>query len=371
MKYFIISGEASGDLHASNWVKEMKINDPNAEFAGWGGDLMEAQGVDIKKHYKDLAFMGFVEVLMNLKTILRNFKLCKAHIKAFNPDAVLLVDYPGFNLRMAEWLHKEGFKVFYYIAPTVWAWKKNRIQTIKKYVTQLFVILPFEKPFFDQENYHVDYVGNPLLDAVNNHQLQNDSAEALEIIQQSKQPIITLMPGSRKQEIKSMLPIMIEASKSFPEYQFIIAGAPSQPESFYRSFGLGNIQLVFNATYDLLQHSIAGLITSGTATLETAIFKVPQVVMYKANPISYTIAKNLVNIKYISLVNLILDRPAVTELIQGNMNVNSVVEELKAVLPNGNKIASIRESYEELHSVLGNAGASKKVANLMWKTLNS
>lgn len=371
MKYFIISGEASGDLHASNWVKEMKKNDPNAEFAGWGGDLMQAEGVSIKKHYKELAFMGFIEVLMNLKTILKNFKRCKADVQAFKPDAVLLVDYPGFNLRMAKWLHEEGYKVFYYIAPTVWAWKKNRIQTIKKYVTQLYVILPFEAPFFEKENYSVDYVGNPLLDAVANHQLKNGSSEAQELIAQSKAPIITLMPGSRKQEIKSMLPVMLEAAKSFPDYQFIIAGAPSQPASFYQSFGLGNIPLVFDATYDLLQNSVAGLITSGTATLETAIFKVPQVVMYKANPISYHIAKRLVNIKYISLVNLILDRPAVTELIQDNMNVNSVVEELKAILPNGNKINSITASYKELHQVLGNAGASKKVADLMWKTLIS
>jgi lipid-A-disaccharide synthase len=371
MKYFIISGEASGDLHAANWVKEMKQNDPNAQFAGWGGDLMQDQGVDIKKHYKDLAFMGFVEVLMNLKTILNNFKLCKSQIKAYQPDAVLLVDYPGFNLRMAEWLHKEGFKVFYYIAPSVWAWKKNRIQTIKKYVTQLFVILPFEAPFFEKENYHVDYVGNPLLDAVKNHQLQNDSTEAKSVIAQATKPIITLMPGSRKQEIKSMLPVMLKATEQFPDYQFIIAGARSQPKSVYESFHLGNVKLVFNATYDLLQHSVAGLITSGTATLETAIFKVPQVVMYKANPISYTIAKNLVNIKYISLVNLILDRPAVTELIQGNMNVNTVIEELKAILPGGNRIDSIKESYQELHDILGNAGASKKVADLMWKTLNS
>lgn len=349
----------------------MKKNDPQAEFAGWGGDLMEAEGVTIKKHYKELAFMGFVEVLMNLKTILKNFKRCKADVKAFNPDAVLLVDYPGFNLRMAKWLHEEGFKVFYYIAPTVWAWKKNRIQTIKKYVTQLFVILPFEAPFFEKENYAVDYVGNPLLDAVAKHQLQNDSSEVEAIISNSQLPLITLMPGSRKQEIKSMLPIMLEAAKSFPNYQFIIAGAPSQSPEFYHSFGLGDIPLVFNATYDLLQNSVAGLITSGTATLETAIFKVPQVVMYKANPISYHIAKRLVNIKYISLVNLILDRPAVTELIQDDMNVNSVIQELKAILPGGDKMDSITESYNELHQILGNAGASKKVADLMWKTLNT
>ena len=306
MKYYIIAGEASGDLHAANMMKALKKSDSKAEFRFWGGDLMQNVDGKLVKHYKELAFMGFFEVILNLTTIVKNLSFCKADIKAYQPDCLIFIDYPGFNLRISKWAKKEGFKTHYYISPQIWAWKESRIAAIKRDVDKMYVILPFEKDFY--ENKHgmpVEFVGHPLIDAIAN---RNPVDEDL-FRQKHKlndKPIIALLPGSRKQEINKMLSLMLSVVKSFSDYQFVIAGAPSQDPLFYSSFIENkNVFFVENATYDLLSVSHAALVTSGTATLETALFKVPEVVCYKTSWISYAIGKRLVKLKYISLVNLI------------------------------------------------------------------
>ncbi len=357
MKYYIIAGEASGDLHASNLMKEMKVLDKEASFRCWGGDLMKAQGTELVKHYRELAFMGFTEVVMNLRTILGNIDVCKKDILAHKPDVLILVDYPGFNLRIAEFAKAHGIKVFYYISPQVWAWKQSRVHKIKKVVDKMFVILPFEKEFYERFDYQVDFVGHPLLDAVANNAVQMNKFSI-----GAGKPIIALLPGSRKQEIATMLPLMLSVQKYYPGYRFVIAGAPSQSTEFYQSFLENkNVDIVYNETYSLLQQSTAALVTSGTATLETALFGVPEVVCYKGGKISYMIAKQLVKVKYISLVNLIMDNEIVKELIQNELNENNLKLELDKLL-NADSRKIMLDHYADLKLKLGGAGASRKTA---------
>lgn len=367
MKYYIISGEASGDLHASNLMKALQIEDNHADFRFWGGDLMQDVGGTMVKHYKDLAFMGFAEVFMNLRTILNNIKYCKKDILEYAPDALILVDYPGFNLRIAEFAKKNQIIVHYYISPQIWAWKENRIKKIKRDVDQMYVILPFEREFYeDKHDFPVHFVGHPLLDAIADRKPINPSKFAKEN-GLNKKPIIALLPGSRKQEISKMLSVMLKMAPKFPDHQFVIAGAPGQDISFYHKFiSEENIAIVINKTYDLLSVSTAALVTSGTATLETALFKVPEVVCYKGNEISYQIGKRLVNVKYISLVNLILDKEVVTELIQDEFNETNLENELFKILDYKEREIMF-DQYYELERALGGKGASQKTAKLITK----
>ena len=367
MKYYIIAGEASGDLHASNLMKALKREEAHAEFRFWGGDLMQEVGGTLVKHYRDLAFMGFTEVIMNLRTILNNIKFCKKDILEYQPSAVILVDYPGFNLRIAEFAHKNGITVHYYISPQIWAWKENRIKKIKRDVDHMYVILPFEKEFYeDKHNYPVHFVGHPLLDAIANRRPVDLEAFSEEHGLNDK-PIVALLPGSRKQEITKMLGIMLKMVDRFPDHQFVIGGAPGQETSFYETFlKKDNVALVHNRTYDLLSVSSAALVTSGTATLETALFKVPEVVCYRGGEISYQIGKRLVNVKYISLVNLILDREAVRELIQDEFNEENLENELFKVLDHKHR-EKLFDDYYELEKKLGGKGASEKTAKLIIK----
>lgn len=364
MKYYIIAGEASGDLHGSNLVASLRSQDPNAKIRAWGGDKMRRNGANVVKNYHDLAFMGFVEVLINLKTILKNFKFCKKDIAAFNPDAIILIDYPGFNLKIAKWAKKKGYKVFYYISPQVWAWKRRRVYTIKKVVDKMLCILPFEKKFYD--NYDVDcqFVGHPLLDEIAKVELVDKNKFYKANRLNPKKELIALLPGSRKQEVTRMLTVMLEVVKQFPNYQFVIACAPSLPVSFYKSIigDKANVRLVLNRTYQLLQLSSAAVVTSGTATLETALLDVPEVVCYKANKISYLIARQLAKVKYICLVNLIMDRLVVKELIQNDMTADNIRDELKSLLTNQKRQKKLLEDYEELKYILGNSGASDRAA---------
>ena len=367
MKYYIIAGEASGDLHASNLMKALKREDAHSEFRFWGGDLMEQVGGTLVKHYRDLAFMGFTEVVMNLRTILNNIRFCKKDILEYNPEVIILVDYPGFNLRIAEFAKKKGFAVHYYISPQIWAWKENRIKKIKRDIDYMYVILPFEKDFYeDKHEYPVDFVGHPLLDAIANRvpvSLENFSKEN----QLSDKPVIAVLPGSRKQEITKMLSVMLKMVSKFPDHQFVIAGAPSQDKAFYDSFiEDDNVALVQNKTYDLLSVASAAMVTSGTATLETALFKVPEVVCYKGGEISYQIGKRLVNVKYISLVNLILDKEVVKELIQEEFNEKNLEDELFKILDHKHR-DQIFDDYYELEQKLGGKGASDKTAKLIIK----
>ena len=369
MKAYVIAGEASGDLHASNLVKALKLEDQSINFRGWGGDLMEEAGVTVVKHYRELAFMGFIEVIMNLRTILGNLKNCKEDIEAFKPDCLILIDYPGFNLRIAEWAHEKGIKVYYYISPQVWAWKKNRVFKIKEVVDEMFVILPFEKEFYGNYDIDVNYVGHPLLDVIKQEDNQAiDSEQFRSKNELDKRPIVALLPGSRKQEITSMLSVMTSMIPKFKEHQFVIAGAPSQDPEFYHTILKGtDVKVIFDQTYDLFKNAEAGLVTSGTATLEAALFKMPQVVCYKGNPLSYYIARWLVDIKYISLVNLILDNEAVVELIQGEFKGENLENELKSILPNGQRREKVLKKYDELAQSLGGGGASERTAKALLK----
>jgi lipid-A-disaccharide synthase len=363
MKYYIIAGEASGDLHASNLLKEIRLKDPDAVFRGFGGDLMKTAGTELVMHYRDLAFMGFVEVLMHLRTILRNLDKCKADIEEWKPDVVILVDYPGFNLRIAPHVKSLGIPVIYYISPQIWAWKQSRVHKIIASTDKVLCILPFEKDFYAKFGYGVEFCGHPLLDAI------NQPMQSLALNDDGRK-IIAILPGSRKQEIKSMLPVMLKAAESFPQYRFVIAGAPSQPESFYREVMNGaKCEIVFGQTYPLLKNAYAAMVTSGTATLETALFNVPEVVCYKGSSVSYAIAKQLVKVKYISLVNLIMDQVTVTELIQDEMNATRLVQELKRIAEEGESRNTMLEHYSVLQSKLGGSGASKRAAELILKTI--
>src|SRR5690554_7991915 len=369
MKYYLIAGEASGDLHGSNLMKALKKEDSEAEFRFWGGDLMKAVGGTEVKHYRDLAFMGFLEVVMNLNTILKNIKLCKADIEAYNPDVIIFIDYPGFNLRIAKWAKQKGYPTHYYISPQIWAWKEDRIKDIKRDVDEMYVILPFEKDFYEKKhNFPVHFVGHPLIDAIHNREQVNPEKFKKENGLDSR-PIVALLPGSRKQEIKKMLEIMISMAPNFKGHQFVIAGAPSQEKSFYEQFlTFKNVSFVTNKTYDLLSISHAALVTSGTATLETALFKVPEVVCYKGSRISYEIAKRVIKLNYISLVNLILDKEAVTELIQTDFKTRRLREELQKILDNTHR-EKLFIDYYELEKKLGGKGASEKTAALIYSSL--
>lgn len=370
MKYYIIAGEASGDLHGSNLMKALLKQDSNADIRFWGGDLMQAVGGTLVKHYRELAFMGFVEVLFNLKTILNNIKICKEDITEFQPDVIIFIDYPGFNMRIAKWAKEKGIKTHYYISPQIWAWKENRIKAIKSDVDKMYVILPFEKNFYeDKHNYPVEFVGHPLIDAIQN-QKPIEAAIFRTENNLSEKPIIALLPGSRKQEITKMLSVMLSVVDDFPDYQFVIAGAPSQEFAFYETFiSKNNIKFISNKTYDLLKIAHAALVTSGTATLETALFKVPEVVCYKGSWISYQIAKRIITLKYISLVNLIMDEEVVTELIQEDCNTKNIKKELDKVLdPEYRK--KLLAQYDILEQKLGGTGASEKTAQLIITHLN-
>ena len=370
MKYYIIAGEASGDLHASNLVAEIKKKDKKAEFRGCGGDLMKVQGVDLLKHYRTMAYMGFVEVAVNLRKVLGNIAQCKKDIVDYQPDVVILVDYPGFNFRIAKFAHDKGFKVFYYISPQVWAWKRRRVYKVKKSVDKMLVILPFEEEFYKQYGVDVTYVGNPLLDELAKFGTSNRSIFLRRNSLGEKREIIALLPGSRKQEIKRMLPLMLRAVPHFPEYQFVVAGVSSIEKSLYkRIIGNTDVFLIENQTYELLQNSSAAVVTSGTATLETALFTVPEVVCYKSSAISYLLAKSMIKVDFISLVNLVMGKEVVKELIQNDLTEESVVKELELLLHSGKRQRQLLEDYEELKDRLGNAGASEKAAEVLVGTM--
>ena len=366
MKYYIIAGEASGDLHGSNLMKSILKKDPDADFRFWGGDLMQNVGGTMVKHYRDLDFMGFVEVLMNIRTIFTNINLCKEDLKKYQPDTLILIDYPGFNLRIAEFAKSLGIKVIYYISPQLWAWKEGRVKTIRKFVDEMLVILPFEKYFYKKHQVDVHFVGHPLLDAISGLQPINIEQFKSENHLNDKE-IIALLPGSRQQEVVKMLQLMLSVRGHFPQYQFVIAGAPSLPKEFYESYVDDYVHFVSNKTYDLLRCSKAALVTSGTATLETALLNVPEVVCYRSSKISYEIGKRLIgkSIKYISLVNLIMDREVVKELIQDDLNTKNLVDELNLVLE-GNRERMLTD-YSELRQKLGNSGASDNAADIIVK----
>lgn len=367
MKYYLIAGERSGDLHGSNLIKGIRANDPDAQFRGWGGDMMEAEGMRLVTHYKDTAFMGFLEVVMNLRTITGFLKKCKADILGYRPDALILIDYPGFNLRIAAFAKAKGLKVFYYISPKVWAWNQKRAWKIRANVDHMFVIFPFEVDFYKKYDYRVDYVGNPLMDAIAAFTPDPDFREKNGL---DGRPIIALLPGSRRQEIIGMLEVMLTTRKHFPTYQYVIAGVRNLPSSLYDQYlAGGKAVIVYESTYDLLAVADAALVTSGTATLETALLKVPEVVCYRTSAISYALARRLIRIPFISLVNLILDREAVRELIQHELNETELVKEIKRILPGGEGHAQQVRDYEQLAGLVGGPGASERTGALIARYL--
>lgn len=373
MKYYVIAGEPSGDLHASNMMKELLLLDNSLEFRFWGGDLMEAvTHQKPRKHIKDLAFMGFVEVAKNIRTIFKNIAFCKKDILDYKPDVLILVDYPGFNLRIADWAKQQGIRVIYYISPTIWAWKENRVEIIKRSVEKMFVILPFEVNVYKKHNYNADYVGHPLLDAIEQQKFSLPSVE--EFKNKNKldaRPIIAILPGSRKQEIERMFSIMLDVVNDFKEYQFVIAGTTNLPNEAYQMAVDKGLKVVFNQTYPLLNVAYAGIIKSGTSTLESALFRLPQVVCYKGGTVSYSIARMVVGnrVKYISLPNLILDKPVVKELIQTDLTSKNLKEELLKIT-SGKERQVMLDEYDGLIKLLGNSGASKKVAQLIHNHIN-
>ena len=373
MKYYIIAGEASGDLHGSNLIRELKKLDTLASIRCWGGDLMQQAGGELVKHYRDLAFMGFVEVVMNLRTIFRNLRICKEDILQFQPDAIILIDYPGFNLRIAEWAKQKGIKVIYYVSPQIWAWKESRVHAIKKSVDKMLVILPFEKDFYAKWNMPVEYVGHPLIEVVENAQENFNDGNSFNLSPINQNNVIALLPGSRVQEVSKKLPMMLEASKAFPDYHFIIAKAPSLEDSFYEPYlqAYPQVRTIRNKTYELLMQAKAALVTSGTATLETALFGVPEVVCYKGSTISYQIAKRLVKVKFISLVNLIMDREVVKELIQNDLTTANIERELKDILYNPDRKRQLFADYAELRALLKKGGpASHNAARIIYNFLH-
>ena len=356
MRYYLIAGEASGDLHGSNLVRALHRQDSNAEIRCWGGDKMQAAGATLVKHYRELAFMGFVEVVKHLGTIFSNIKFCKQDIIAFKPDVLVLIDYPGFNMRIAEWAKQQGIKTVYYISPQAWAWKENRVRKIKRDVDKMLVILPFEVPFYEKWNYKVTYVGHPLVEVISEE--KKKPAKPV-----SDKPVIALLPGSRKQEIQVKLPEMLKMVGHFPQYQFVVAQAPSVPDELYKELiGSANVILAKDGTYNLLKQAAAALVTSGTATLETALFDVPQVVCYKGNQVSYWLAKKLIKVMYISLVNLIMDKPVIPELIQHDLNEEKLRSSLDRALHDEGYRTQLKADYAQLWSKLGESNASEKAA---------
>jgi lipid-A-disaccharide synthase len=372
MRYYIIAGEASGDLHASNLMRELKKLDHEAVFHCWGGDLMEKEGAQLIRHYRDLAFMGFLEVVLNLGAILNNIRFCKKDILAFHPDVIILVDYPGFNLRIARFARNNNIRVFYYISPQLWAWRPSRVKIIRETVNRMFVILPFEKEWYKKFRFDVDYVGHPLLDVINEDLQIPDKKVFLEKNHLTDNPVIALLPGSRKQEIQNILRIMVSVLPEFKQYRFVIAGASSLKEDSYRKICPDqNVKIIFNQTYDLLKHSDAAIVTSGTATLETALIGTPQVVCYKGYKLSYIIARNIVKVPYISLVNLIMQRESVKELIQDRLTGKNLTSELKKILEDPVNRSRIIQEYRELKEKLGGRGASARTARLMIQYLKN
>lgn len=373
MKYYLIAGEASGDLHAANLIKALQQEDPNAQFRVWGGDLMQAAGATLVKHYRELAFMGFLEVAKNLRTILRNMRFCKMDIAAYKPDVLILVDYPGFNLRIANWAKEENYRVFYYISPQIWAWHSSRIHQIKKSVDRLYVILPFEQEFYKQYDYETEFHGHPLVDVFAEQTLDDTFKERHQL---SDQPIIALLPGSRRQEIERLLEVMLQLIPRFPNYQFVIAAAPSMLLEVYEAIiqkvkptYQNEVALIQNETYTLLQTSEAALVTSGTATLETALLGTPQIVCYKTSWLTYFLAKNLVDIPYISLVNLIADKEIVTELIQSDCEIKRLEELLRELLQTEKRV-DMQNEYAQLKTQLGEVGVAKRIAESMVSRLS-
>jgi lipid-A-disaccharide synthase len=384
MKYYIIAGEASGDLHGSNLIKELRRQDPGTTVRCWGGDLMQQAGGELVKHYKDLAFMGFAEVLMNLRTIFRNLDFCKQDILGYRPDALILIDYPGFNMRIAKWAHQarershqQNPRIIYYISPQVWAWKEGRVRQIRETVDKMLVILPFEKAFYKKWNYDVEYVGHPLVEVID--RFRASPPPTLDLIPPRPpgptKPIIALLPGSRKQEIEKKLPIMLEASRHFPDYQFVVAQAPGQEPAFYNHLTAAypNVGSIRNQTYALLAQARAACVTSGTATLETALFGVPEIVCYKGSTVSYQIARRLIKVKYISLVNLIMDKKVVKELIQDELTPDNLRRQLEDLLQNNTHQQQLRDDYRQLKELLsqgGHASANAVASILRYLTPN-
>lgn len=374
MKYYLIVGEASGDLHASNLMKAIKECDKAAQFRFFGGDLMSAVGGERVKHYRELAYMGFIPVLLHLRTILTNMERCKKDIVAWNPDVLILVDYPGFNLSVAEYIHKNTeIPVYYYISPKIWAWKEYRIKNIKRDVDELFSILPFEVDFFAAHNYKINYIGNPCVDAVDAF-LKGDVEERADFLASASlpdKPIVALLAGSRKQEIESNLPLMLQAMEDYPEYQAVIAGAPGIDRDFYAPYIGAGANIIYGATYRLLKHSCAALVTSGTATLETALFRVPQVVCY-ATPMAMLyswLKRHFLKVKFVSLVNLIAGREVVRELVAADMCLDNVKSELGKILPDTKERAAMLKEYDRMIDILGAAGASERAAAIMVRML--
>ena len=374
MKYYIIAGEASGDLYGSNLVKELKLKDSKADIRAWGGDLMKKQGVDLVKHYKDHNYMGFLEVIRNLGTILKNISFCKQDIKAFSPDALILIDFPGFNMRIAKYFYQYSFPVLYYIAPQVWAWKENRVEAIKKYVDKLYVILPFEKEFLKKHGVESNYMGHPLLEHILNFK-DKESVSKSKFVEEHglevEKPIISLLPGSRKQEIEKKLPVMLRAVSSFSkDFNIVIAGMENFKNLYREITSNSNAKVICKDTYNLLNNSNIALVTSGTATLETAFFNVPQIVCYKTSWLSYIIAKSLVKIKYISLVNLIMDEEVVKELIQNDLSYFKLTKELN-LINNALALNKMKDAYQVLITKCQGENVSKNIALDMFKTIES
>ena len=377
MKYYIIAGEASGDLHGSNLIKELKKSNPKANFRCWGGDLIKSQCNDLVMHYEEFSYMGFLEVIVNMNKILNYISICKKDIENYKPDLIIYIDYPGFNMRIAKWAKSKNFTNHFYISPKVWVWKEKRVKLIKKVIDKMYVILPFEEQFYrNKHDYKVDFVGHPLLDAIENEETF-DKKDFITKHNLSSKPVIALLPGSRNQEINKLLPVMLETVSNLKGHQIIIAGAPSKSIEYYNKIIQSNdckndlIKVICNETYNILRISTAAIVTSGTATLETALFKVPQVVCYKTSWLSYIIGRLLIgDLKYISLVNIILDKQVVTELIQGYCNRENLVIELQKIL-NQKNTSSMLTNYNILHKKLGGKGASKKTANLIEKYMKN
>lgn len=368
MKYYIIAGEASGDMYAAAMMRDLKKLDPGAGFRFWGGDKMAEQAGHLPvKHYRDLAFMGFLEVLLNAGRIFQNFALCKKDMIEYNPDVLILVDYPGFNLRISKFAGRRGMKVFYYIAPTLWAWNEGRIKIIRKYVNRLFVILPFEKEYYKKFNYEVDFVGYPLLDTIEKELLNKDSfADFAKRNNLPHKPVIAVLPGSRKQEISKILPVMLSVAGDFPGYRFVVAGVTAQSEKLYRKYlaDRPDVSIIFDQTYGLLKHASAALVKSGTSTMETALFNVPQVICYRTSSGTYFLARLFARVKYIGMVNLMMDKTVATELIQDRLNYDNLKTELGNLLDENNK-KRIFEDYAKLKGKLGGTGASERLAGLI------
>lgn len=369
MKYYLIAGEASGDLHGSNLIKALHHIDPQAQIRCWGGDLMQSAGAELVKHYRHTAYMGFAEVIKHLPAIWRNLRFCRQDLAAFQPDALILIDYPGFNLRIAPFAKQQKYRAFYYISPQVWAWKARRVEQMQRNIEKLYAILPFEVDFYRQHGWHeVEFMGHPLLDAIHAPAAISDKPDYYS----ATEPIVALLPGSRTQEIRRMLPVMLAATNLVGNaYHYVVAGAPALPPEFYTPFlrTYPHVHLVMNQTYDVLRRATAALVTSGTATLETALIGVPQVVCYRGSPISYYIAKQLVKVHYISLVNLILNEPAVTELIQHQFTPKNTADALCQILPTGKHRTDILLKYDQLRQQLGGAGASMRTAQDIYRLL--